>query len=58
MTRDSKTNSPLDIYESGHVHLSCVVCEHCKNPQKRFFAIDQPIDDISLPNFQGICKTI
>ena len=42
----------------GHVHLSCVVVEHCKNHQKQFFAINQPIDDISLPNFQGICKTI
>ena len=42
----------------GHVHLSCVVGEHSKNHQKQFFAINQPIDDISLPNFQGICKTI
>ena len=42
----------------GHVHLSCVVVGHCKNHQKQFFAINQPINDISLPNFQGIYKTI
>ena len=47
-----------DIMPYGHVHLSCVVREHCKNPQKQYFAINQPNDDISLPNFQGICKTI
>ena len=44
--------------ECGHVHLSCVVVGHCKNHQKQFFAINQPINDISLPNFQGIYKTI
>ena len=43
---------------NGHVHLSCVVVGHSKNHQKQFFAINQPINDISLPNFQGIYKTI